>query len=341
MIVLVHPWLLLVVLLAVIVRRTAPAHQESRIGLLIPFMERLERASGVKPQSSVAVARRTKTQSAVICISWILIVIALARPQWLGEAQTKMVPTRDLLLAVDLSGSMDTKDFHGPAGEEWDRLSAVKYVLDDFLTRRKDDRVGLLLFGSAPFVQVPFTEDTEVCRLLLGEAQVGMAGNKTMIGDAIGLAINVFERSALEERVLILLTDGNDSGSKVPPENAARLAADYGVVIHTIAVGDPNATGQDSIQADRLKNVSEVTGGRFFHASDRVQLAEIYVEIDAMKTGESEVISHRPRSELYHWPLGAAFFLVLVFHVWRSLAPLGVAAERHPMAEAGRAVAEP
>lgn len=119
--------------------------------------------------------------------------------------------------------------------DRWDRLTAVKQVLGTFLTKRDGDRVGLLVFGSAAFVQAPFTEDLQVCRSLLQEMQVRMAGPQTKLGDAVGLAITVFERSDVKERVLIVLTDGNDTGSQVPPDKAAAIARDKGIKIYTIA----------------------------------------------------------------------------------------------------------
>src|SRR5262249_17431390 len=152
---------------------------------------------------------------------------------------------RDLLVAVDLSGSMETKDFTDAAGQTVDRLTAVKQVLDEFLSRRAGDRVGLIVFGNAPFVQAPFPQDLEVGRELLAETRVGMAGPKTAVGDAIGLAVTVFDRSDVPEKVLIVLTDGNDTGSLVPPQKAAEVAKDRGVVIHTVAVGDPRAAGEE------------------------------------------------------------------------------------------------
>ena len=206
------------------------------------------------------------------------------------------MPSRDLLLAIDLSGSMQTEDFKSPDGKTVNRLTAVKLVVDDFLKRRESDRVGLILFGNAAFVQAPFTNDLDVCRELLDEAQVGMAGPKTAIGDAIGLSIHVFDRSEQKDKVLILLTDGNDTSSKVPPVDAARIAHDKGIIIHTIAVGDPKAVGEEVIDEDSLKEISKVTGGQFFRALDREQLEEIYVQIDALDTREIETVSYRPRA---------------------------------------------
>ena len=308
-----YPWLLALLVLPLLVRRVFKPHHEPREGLLVPFMDRLEKATGGKATDGVALARPPRSQRILVWLCWGLIITALARPQWLGETQTKTIPSRDLLLAIDLSGSMSAEDFTGPDGKKIDRLTAVKGVLDDFLTRRKDDRVGMVFFGSAAFIQVPFIEDVEVCRQLLDEAQVGMAGPKTVIGDAIGVAITVFEKSDLEDRVLILLTDGNDSGSKVPPANAARLAADFGIVIHTIVVGDPTSVGEEAIDEEALKEISEITDGTFYRADDREQLESIYTQIDALGTRDIQSLTHRPTSDLFHWPLGLMTCLVIVF----------------------------
>ena len=315
MITLHHIWLLVLLPLPWVLRRFLPPHQEPRPALRVPFMSRLETITGRQAIEGSSVQQPTLWQRVLMVVSWILIVVALARPQWIGEAITKTVPSRELLLAVDLSTSMDKQDFLAPDGNQIDRLTAVKLVVDDFLTRRQGDRVGLILFGSAAFVQTPFTEDIEACRTLLDEAQTGMAGPQTMLGDAIGLSISVFEKSDLKERVLILLTDGNDSGSKVPPENAALIAKDYGVTIHTIAVGGSAGTGRDAIDEQTLSVVAETTGGGFYRAANREQLAEIYDRIDNLRPREAEVISHRPTSELFHWPLGVALIIAIAYHL--------------------------
>lgn len=319
MIVLAHIWLLLLLPLPWVVRWIVPAYREEQPCLHVPFMARLEEVSGRKRQAGSAIQQTTRLQRAVAVAAWILLVLAIARPQWIGETLTKTVATRDLLLAVDLSTSMEQKDFQAPDGTGIDRLTAVKLVVDDFLTRRQGDRVGLILFGSSAFVQTPFTEDIEACRALLDEARIGMAGPKTMLGDAIGLSISVFEKSDLTERILILLTDGNDSGSKVPPENAARIAKDYGITIHTIVVGAEQTVGGDAIDAETLSLIAETTGGGFYQASSREELEAIYSEIDATKPREAEVLTHRPTSELYHWPLGGFLVLTLMFHTTRIL----------------------
>ena len=179
------------------------------------------------------------------------------------------------MLLVDLSGSMDTKDFTNSRGETVDRLAAVKEVLDDFLTRREGDRVGLIVFGNAAFVQVPFTQDLQACRILLQETAVGMAGPRTAFGDAVGLGITLFEQSDVMDRVMIALTDGNDTASRVPPPQAARIASDNDITLHVVGVGDPSAASEEKLDEAVLREVSATTGGRYFHASDRQQLQDI------------------------------------------------------------------
>jgi Ca-activated chloride channel family protein len=192
MIQLSFPWLLLLLPTPIILRFLLPSHKESRPAVHVPFLNRLSRITGMQPEKGSSVAKGTQLQRFLVWLCWILVIFSLTRPQMVLEPVTKTVPTRDLLLLVDLSGSMETEDFVDKNGRKTDRLTAVKEVLDDFLANRKGDRVGLIFFGSAAFVQVPFTEDLDVCRTLLDEAQVRMAGPRTMMGDAIGLAINVF-----------------------------------------------------------------------------------------------------------------------------------------------------
>lgn len=308
------PWIFLLWPLPLLMRWVLPPHREPRVGLRVPFMHRLEEVASTRASEGMAVAKRTRLQAILTWTVWTLLVLSLGKPQWVGEPLSKTLASRDLLLAVDLSGSMETADFTDPEGQLVERLDAVKLVLDDFLTKREGDRVGLVFFGNAAFVQTPFTEDIEVCRQLMDEAQVGMAGPKTMIGDAVGLAITIFQKSELEDRVLILLTDGNDSGSKVPPANAARLAADEGVTIHAVAVGDPQAAGEDALDEETLIAMAKATGGGYYRADDRDQLESIYERIDEVETRELQVVTHRPRSDLFHWPLGVAMGLVLLFH---------------------------
>jgi Ca-activated chloride channel homolog len=312
---LAHPWLLLALPLPLLVRWLAPPHRETHDGLQVPFLERLARLTGRRPAGGAAVREAGVLHHCVLAATWVCLVLALARPQFIEPAITRTVPARDILLVVDLSGSMETKDFADARGQTVGRLSAVKEVLDDFLRRRQGDRVGLIFFGSAPFVQAPFTEDLQVCRALLAEAQVRMAGPKTALGDALGLAMTVFDRSDVESRVVIALTDGNDTASQVPPARAADIARDKGIVIHTVAVGDPRAAGEEALDEATLKTVAEKTGGLYAFAADRAHLAAVYDRLDALQTRQAATVSHRPRRDCFAWPLGAALLGSFAWHV--------------------------
>jgi len=253
---------------------------------------------------------------------------------------TKKLPGRDLLIAVDLSGSMAAEDFTDAAGNRSDRLTAVKEVMDDFLARRDGDRVGLMFFGNAAFIQVPFTEDLAVCRILLNEAQVGMAGPQTMLGDAVGKAISVFKNSDVTEKVLIVLADGNDSGSLVPPVKAAEIARDEGIKIHTIGMGDPTTVGEDKLDVDTLKAIAQATGGEMFMANNRQELEGVYNQIDAMTTRQVETLTHRPVKDLYFWPLAAAIVLVVLYHALKLWQTRRIAKEAQLLRRPGTAVNE-
>jgi Ca-activated chloride channel family protein len=320
MLTLAYPWLLALIILPIFFHWLLPAYRQRRTGVVVPFLNRLATLTGQQPAPGAVIVRPPHLQLVCLWAIWLCTVLALARPQWLEKPVVKTLPTRDLLLAVGLSGSMETQDFTDASGQRVDRLTAVKGVLDAFLARRQGDRVGLIFFGSAAFVQAPFTEDLDACRSLLDEAQVGMAGQKTAFGDAIGLAITVFEHDpGSRERVLIALTDGNDTGSQVPPPRAAEIARDKQITIHTIAVGDPAAAGKEKLDEETLNAVATTTGGRYSHASDRTALAAIYSQLDTLRTPAIQTVSHRPRRELFFWPLGLSLLISLAYHMLWAL----------------------
>jgi Ca-activated chloride channel family protein len=200
-----------------------------------------------------------------------------------------------------------------------DRLTAVKEVLDEFLAKREGDRVGLVVFGNAPFLQVPFTTDLQLCQQLLDETAVGMAGPRTALGDAIGLGIQLFENSDVPTKTMIALTDGNDTASAVPPGEAARVAKDRDITIHTVAIGDPTTVGEEKLDEEALRAVAKETNGDFFLAMNRDELIGIYDRLDKIETREVNTESHRPRRDLYYWPLIVALLLSLAAHGWKLI----------------------
>lgn len=312
---LAYPWALLLCFLPPLLRHWLPVYRESREALGVPWFGRMAELLGQEPSVGAVVHRARGLELSFLWLLWTLLVVALARPQYLEPPVSRVEPTRDLMLLVDLSGSMETADFTDANGAKVDRLSAVKAVLDGFLTRREGDRVGLVVFGSAAFTQVPFTRDLEASRVLLGETAVRMAGPRTAFGDAIGLAITLFEQSEVENRVIIALTDGNDTGSRVPPAEASRIARDNGITIHVVGVGDPTAVGEERLDEAALQSVAATTGGRYFHAADREELQGIYAELDRIDTREVETATYRPRIDLFHWPLALFVALALLYHV--------------------------
>jgi Ca-activated chloride channel family protein len=306
-------WAFLLLPLPLLIHYLAPVYREPRLAVRVPFMDLLSRLTGQVAGQTSAVTQRTSMQKVLLFVCWSALVLALARPTWMEQPVVREEPMRDLLVAVDLSGSMETQDFTDSSGAVSDRLTAAKQVLDSFLSRREGDRVGLIFFGSAAFVQAPFTDDLDVVRELLGEAQVRMLGPRTVLGDAIGVAIQMFERSEVDERVLIVLTDGNDTGSMVPSVRAAEIANDNGVTIYPVAMGDPAAAGEQALDEVTLKAIADATGGEYFHANNRSELESVYRLLDQLNPKQVEVQSYRPERELYFWPLGFVMVLSLLF----------------------------
>lgn len=315
-----YPWLFLLLPVPVVVWWLAPPYKERREAIRTPFFDELAELTGKPPASGAVILRRTWIQRLLLPLCWGLIVAVLAKPQWVEDPITKTESARDLMIAVDLSGSMEAMDFNDPSGVPTDRLSAVKMVLDDFIARRKGDRLGLIFFGTAAFLQVPLTQDHDTCRTLLEEAQVRMAGPQTMLGDAIGLAVKLFEKSKTDNRVLILMTDGNDTGSKIPPVKAAEIASQYDVTVYCVAIGDPETTGEQKLDETTLQEIASQTGGHFYRAIDREQLERIYQDLEKLEPQEFETLSYRPKRALFHWPLGSAIILILGYHSLLALA---------------------
>jgi len=320
-----YPWLLALLPLPLLAWWLLPPYGERTRAVRVPFFEDLTRATGQTPAHGAVVLRGNWLRRVLAPLCWVLAVLALAGPQRLEPPVERTESARDLLLAIDLSGSMATPDFLDPKGERIDRLSAVKSVVDDFISHRSTDRIGLIVFGTHAFPQAPLTLDHVAVRELLDELQVGMAGEQTAIGDAIGMAVKMTEHSRQRERVLILLTDGNDTAGRIPADKAAQIAKDHHVVIHTVGIGDPNAKGENRVDLATLERIAEVTGGRSFRGENREQLADIYALLDRMTPSKVRHSVYRPKVRLYYFPLGVALLLMLGYHLLMVgvVAPMG------------------
>ena len=310
---LVHPWLLILLPLPLVVHLIIPAYRKRRSAIRVPFFDRLVELSGATPSHGAVVSKRIFYRLMVMAVIWLCIIVALAKPQFVDEPITHEKSARDLMVAVDLSGSMEIRDFVDKQGQPVDRLLAVKSVLGEFVEQRPHDRLGLIVFGDAPFLQAPFTQDHETWLTLLQETEIAMAGMSTAFGDAIGLAIKHFRSNESKHRVLIVLTDGNDTGSKVPPIEAAKVAARYGVTIYPIAIGDPETSGEEALDMATLSRVAEISSGVFYQAIDRQELSAIYQRIAELEPQKFEAQSYRPRKDLHYFPMLLATILMSIF----------------------------
>lgn len=315
---LAHSWALLLLPLPFLMR-LLPPYKETRDSVRVPFFAKLVELSEQRPEQGARVIRRDRAQKILVNLTWVCLVLAAAKPLWVGAPVEQQKSGRDLMVAVDLSGSMETRDFTQADGTSIDRLQAVKAVLEELADRRPSDRLGLIVFGAAAYLQTPFTDDHQVWMQLLDETAIGMAGPSTVFGDAIGLAIRQFTQGESSNRVLIMLTDGNDTGSTVPPIDAAKVAASYDVRIYTIAIGDPTTVGEDALDLDTIRRVSEVTGGRTFEALDQGQMRDAYLTIGELEPELYESISFRPKQSLHWVPVAVACLLYLLYHTVMAL----------------------
>ena len=322
-----YPWLLLLLPLPWLVYRYLPAYNEARSAVRVPFFSAMSRAVGEAP-SNVG-SRRNVWQLLLNLLVWALILLAVARPVFVEKPIERQQPVRDLMLAIDISQSMETEDFTDANGEKINRLAAVKEVVQGFIDKRKDDRLGLIVFGSGAYPQAPLTLDHASLSLLLADTGIGMAGPNTAIGDAIGLSLKLLDKAHEQEKVLILLTDGNDTSSAITPDHAAEMAANKGVIIHTIGIGDPSASGEAKVNLSGLEQIAKTTGGQFFRAEDRSALDRVYSTLDQLTPHQVKTLSHQPQRELFYWPLGAALVLLALYQLGALLRPrLSLARQR-------------
>lgn len=293
----------------------APAYRETIEGLRIPFFRRVTEAVGATPSVGATIPKRPVSQLVFISVAWALVVLALAAPVKLGEPIEIDKSARDVMLAIDISGSMDQSDLLASDGKPVQRLQAVKRVVNQFVEERAGDRVALIVFGSKAFVQAPFTEDLSTVSRLMDQTEVGMAGPHTVIGDALGLAIKVFDNSKIDKRLLILLSDGTDTGSRMTPINAAEIAASRGVEIFTIGVGDPDGTGDQRLDERTLKDIALRANGQYFFAGDETGLRQVYARIEDLAPRKVESIVFQSQKPLAPYVLMVAValsFLVLI-----------------------------
>jgi Ca-activated chloride channel family protein len=299
-----------------------PAEQAEGVALKVPFLEDFQQGKQLLGSSWYGLLALL-----LASVAWVMLVAAAARPVWIGDTVAMPVSGRDLMLAVDLSGSMQEQDFI-LNGQVVDRLRATKAVAGEFVRKRTGDRVGLVLFGDQAYLQVPLTFDRQTVLQLLNESQIGLAGERTAIGDAIGLALKRLQASPEKNRVLILMTDGANTAGSVSPLEAADMAAAAGLKIYTVGIGSESDQMRSvfgfqlmnptaDLDEKTLKSIAERTGGAYFRARDTEEFHNIYAELDRLEPAEKEAQQWRPQQELFRWPLLAAFVLSMAAAVLR------------------------
>jgi len=327
------PWALLALPLPLLARKLLPesAHIQDA-GLRVPTLGAFALLTG-RPDTENLLNWRFW----IAVVAWLLLVVAAARPERIGDELEVPVSGRNLMLAVDLSGSMDQKDFE-LGNRRVDRLTATKAVASDFIGRREGDRIGLILFGERAYLQVPLTLDRETVNILLMEAFIGLAGEKTAIGDAITLAVKRIHDQAADasEQVLVLLTDGANTAGEVDPTKAAQLAQQVGLRIYTIGIGAEqlevssliggrrNINPSADLDEATLTGIAELTGGRYFRAKDTAGLQDIYRLVDELEPVDEPEAGFRPVRSYFFLPLGGAFALAAFMAIISLLNNLAV-----------------
>lgn len=315
------PWLLALAPLPWLYRRWRRASEPTLAPLHAPAYAALFPEGG----ATAGPAPRRGVRLALLALIWFALLGAAARPIWTGEPTALPASGRDLLLAVDISGSMGIRDMK--SGDRLvDRLTAIKAVVGDFVTRRPQDRLGLILFGGEAYLHTPLTFDHQTLKTLLDEAVIGFAGDGTAIGDAIGLAVKRLRDRPDNGRVLILLTDGANNSGQITPAQGAQIAATNHVRIYSIGIGAEELVERTLFGARRvnpsadldeagLRMLADTTGGRYFRARDPAELDAIYRELDRLEPVAQAPDTVRPLRSLAHWPLAIALAASLLLAV--------------------------
>lgn len=308
------PWVFLCLPLPLILRYILPAARTvQEAALQVPFIEDFN-----QKMASQYVVNTRKWILFLAVLAWVSFIVAASRPTWLGERIEIPVTGRDLMMAVDLSASMQETDFE-INNQNINRLQAIKIIASEFIQKRKGDRIGLILFGEKAYLQTPLTFDIKTVETLLLESFIGMAGDATSIGDAIGLAIKRLQDKNKKSRILILLTDGANTAGEIKPEKAAELAAQQGLKIYTIGIGADYVTRQSffspvkirntALDEETLKSIANKTDGKYFRARNTKELNTIYQLIEKLEPVKQKAQSFRPVTSLYYWPLAFSMFV--------------------------------
>lgn len=313
-------WVFVLLPLPLLVFWLMPPLKQRKEALKYPMFTEVEKVSGQKATSGAWISRRNILQWIVLSLIWILILVALASPQIVGEPEMKVKTARNFVIAADISFSMANSDWK-INGQRVTRWEGVKQVLREFITKREGDRLALVFFGTNAYLQAPLTTDHKVIDFMLDETDVGMAGQMTGIGKAIAYSLKIFEGDSLDQKVLLLLTDGQDDGRGILPADAAKMAHKGSITIYTIGIGEASGRN-DGLDEQTLREIAQITNGEYFLAEDPEQLNAAYNTLNALEPIEFEAEENAPRTLLFHYPLGAAMLLAFALALFRGIMKL-------------------
>lgn len=310
-------WMFALLPLPIIVYLIAPPLRQKREALRFPRFETSEQLLKKKRSKSAWISPKSFIQWFMIWLVWICVVTAAASPQLVGEPEKQVKTARSFMIAADISFSMANSDWDVD-GEKLTRWDGVKEVMQTFIDKREGDRLGLIFFGTNAYLQVPLTTNHDVVKYMLDQTEVGMAGQMTSIGKAIGYASKVFKQDTIDQKVVLILTDGQDGGEGITPLDAARLANGDSIKIYTIGIGEPSSAG-DGLDEETLKEIAKIGGGEYFLAQDNEQLYKAYEELNRLEPIEYEDEEFKPTTLLYHYPLSIAIILSFLLILIRSI----------------------
>ncbi len=312
-----YPYVAFLAVLPFIIYWLLPAIKNRSTALLYPYFDRTAIVSKQKPKKAAYIKKRGWFASVSMYMIWLLLIVAMASPELVGKPEKTVKTSRNFLILADLSFSMANKDWFID-GRRVTRWNGVKDIMRDFIIRRESDKMGLIFFGSNAYIQAPFTTDLKTVRTMLDEADVGMAGQMTNIGKAVVKGMDMFERDTIQSKVMLLLTDGVDSGTEILPLDAANMAKKDSTIIYSVGIGDPGSSSSD-LDERTLTEMAQLTGGKYFRAKDAEALENIYKELDLLEPIEYEEETYVPKTLLYFYPLGLALgwglFLILINNV--------------------------
>lgn len=309
-----HKWVIFLLPLPVLCYALLPALRRRRIGLIIPSFARATTLSDQTPAKGAWITRRNVPGWLTLILCWLALLAAASSPRLVGQPEKKTKLVRSFLIAADISFSMAERDWVVD-GRRMTRWEAVRGIMKDFIKERKSDQMGLVMFASHAYLQAPLTDDLTTISWLLDETEVGMAGQMTSLGEAIGFSIKVFRDDTVKQKVMLLLTDGVDSGTDIAPLDAAQAARKDSITIYTLGIGKAQGSGGYNIDEKGLTELASITGGKYFNAMNEGQLKAVYAELNRLQPVEFQDEQYKPVQLLYYYPLFAALVLGLLFHL--------------------------